>query len=408
MNGSFLRPRKPPDLGLLALTLAGLCGLAWIEWHPKPAPQPHFEEKRAAAENASRGFAALHDARLRLGPLQPVSFDPARTGLVGEPMTTVTSYPGSLVAKQTSLNPNFAAVVVGWLRCAGVHHGDCVAVGLSGSFPSINLCTLCALETIGAEALVVSSLGASQWGANRPDWLWLDQEAALRAAGVFRTRSAAATLGGVQDMGFGLSDEGRLLLRLGAQRHGVPLLDSSTFEIGIDERMALYDKLAGGRRIAAYVNVGGNTLSVGTDEGKTQFPPGLSRGVPSGAKAYDSVMLRFAQRGAPVIHCVQIRDLARRYGFPEAPTEVPPVGQGKVFVRLERDRTLSGLLAVGLGLCLWRMRRRAADEAASCEDPEFPSPADLSTPYSSAALTHPRPHFAPAPASIDAPPARDG
>jgi hypothetical protein len=52
-----------------------------------------------------------------------------------------------------------------------------------------------------------------------------------------------------------------------------------------------------------------------------------------------------------VIHLGQVRALARRYGFPIAPTEMPVVGSGRPFHRQAPSRPLAaaGLLLV-LGL----------------------------------------------------------
>ena len=46
---------------------------------------------------------------------------------------------GSLEAKRTTLNPNWAAVVVQLLFDAGVERGGTIAIGVSGSFPALNL-----------------------------------------------------------------------------------------------------------------------------------------------------------------------------------------------------------------------------------------------------------------------------
>ena len=88
----------------------------------------------------------------------------------------MTSLPGHLGSKQTSINPNFAAVVVGMLKDAGVQEGDCVAVGCTGSFPAMNVAVYSALETLRARPIVICSAGSSQYGANTPDLLWIDME----------------------------------------------------------------------------------------------------------------------------------------------------------------------------------------------------------------------------------------
>ena len=97
------------------------------------------------------------------------------------------------------MNPNFAAVVVEWLKELGVKSGDVVAVGASGSFPAMNIAVYAALHELGIEPIIISSTAASQWGANEPSFTWLDMEAVLRKSDVFPYKSVAASLGGVGD-----------------------------------------------------------------------------------------------------------------------------------------------------------------------------------------------------------------
>ena len=67
----------------------------------------------------------------------------------------------------------------------------CVAVGLSGSFPAMNVAVYSALYELGVEPIIISSTAASQWGANDPNFTWLDMEAVLRKADVFPVECVA-------------------------------------------------------------------------------------------------------------------------------------------------------------------------------------------------------------------------
>jgi poly-gamma-glutamate system protein len=124
-------------------------------------------------------------------------------------MTSVTSNTGSLPAKQTSINPNFAAVVVQLLKRAGLEEGDVVAIGFSGSFPALNVAVMAAVSVLGLKPIIISSNAASQWGANDPDFLWIDWERTLAAKHIFNFRSVAASIGGIEDRGLGMTPEGR-------------------------------------------------------------------------------------------------------------------------------------------------------------------------------------------------------
>lgn len=316
---------RPPasysrHLGLvcLASTVLGCASSAPRGQHACGQGSPAIEAVRLTR----RAFAAIRQERLRRGIPLDRALDPAGSGLIGVERSPVTTVRGSLTAKQTTANPAFAAVIVQLLREAGVRQGDVVAAGLSGSFPALNVAVLAAAQSAGLRALVVTSVSASQYGANHPRLLWPDIEQVVNAAGI-RPRSAAMSLGGEADGGQNLVPEGRRLLERAVQRCGVPLIRGRTYAERLERRMALYARLAGGKKIRAYINVGGGAVSVGGRVGKHAFAPGLNRGLPPRAAQVDSVMTRLARQGVPVIHLVRIRELARRHGLPLGPTREP-------------------------------------------------------------------------------------
>jgi poly-gamma-glutamate system protein len=331
MKRIYWRPRglSRPVLALIAgLSVCGMTAVERFQIHTK---QPHFEEKWRAATLARRAMQVVREARLRREPPINRQEDPANSGLIGEAMTAVTSDPGSLAAKQASINPNFAAVLVQWLISAGVKKGDVVALGASGSFPALNICVYAALQTLEARPVIISGASASQWGANLPDFLWLDMEKLLFEKHIFSFRTAAASLGGVQDRGVGMETAGRQALEEGIRRSGVPLLAPGSFDDSVEQRMEIYRSQAGAAEIRAYINIGGGTTSVGTSMGKNLFQPGLNLTLPAGAQNIASVMTRFSAAGVPVIHLIQIERLAAQYGLPLQPRTLPAVGEGKAF-----------------------------------------------------------------------------
>jgi hypothetical protein len=147
-----------------------------------------------------------------------------------------------------------------------------------------------------------------------------------------------------------MSAEALELVTAGIRRNGLPTIGIHSRAESINQRMRIYET-ADSNPIKAYVNVGGGIASTGGSEAKRQYQPGLNRAVPRNLLETDSVMARFAGQGIPVIHLGQVRALARRYGFPIAPTEMPVVGSGRPFHRQAPSRPLAaaGLLLV-LGL----------------------------------------------------------
>ena len=179
MKKIYWRPRAVSRPALLLIAMISIAGLLMVERWKVSEDQPYFEEKIKAANLAADAFEAIRAERVKLGPPIDKVNDPADTGIIGLAMSPVTSVLGHLSAKQTSTNPNFAAVLVEMLKEAGVEQGDVVAVGVSGSFPALNICTYAALESLGAKPLVISSASASQWGANVPQLMWPDMELSL-------------------------------------------------------------------------------------------------------------------------------------------------------------------------------------------------------------------------------------
>jgi len=347
MKKLYWRPQRLSlRLLLLIATVADLA-LGAVETVRVHEKQRWYHEKLQAARLALRAFKALKDERLRRGLPIDAETDPARSGLIGELISPVTTNTGHLTAKQTSINPNFAAVVVELLLRAGLKAGDTVAVGFSGSFPALNVAVLAALETLRLTPVIITSAGASQWGANQPSFMWPDMEMALVRWHIFSHRSVAASLGGIEDRALGLSKKGRNLVRAAVARSGITLLEVRNYDDSLNKRMELYRERAGDAEIKLYVNVGGGTTSVGTRVGRDLFSPGLNRRLPRGPQI-DAVMTRFVQQGVPVIHLSKISKLAEQYGLEQQPRSLPAVGQGSTFFREAYSPWLAGgaLLAI--------------------------------------------------------------
>jgi poly-gamma-glutamate system protein len=347
MRRIYWRPTGVSTNELLVIAAIALAAIVVVEAFPERTSEIYLKQMLEASQLAGDAMDAIHAERVRRKiPIDPIA-DPSGSGLIGVAMSEVTSNTGNLLAKQTTINPNWAAVAIQLLREAGVQEGDTVAVGLSGSFPAMNVCLYAAMEVMHLEPIVISSVSASQWGANVPKFLWLDMERVLYDKKVLTVRSSAASLGGAEDRAAGLSEEGISRLKRAIARSKLPLIDPENYAESVVERMAIYRDLARGKPIRAYINVGGGTSSVGTKRSKYAFQPGVNRRTPPRAALIDSVMARFLDEGIPVIHFLQVNRMAQRYGLPVSPQVRPQVGNGKVFLQ----RRYNPWLAFG-ALCL--------------------------------------------------------
>jgi poly-gamma-glutamate system protein len=341
----------------MVVALLSLFGLALVFKNPTPPDDAQQLRKWTAARQAAAMFESVKHERLRRGLPIESGFDPTGSGLVGNSMSMVTSRPSDLRSKQTSINPNFAAAIVDMLVEAGVHPGDTVAVGWTGSFPAFNICLSAALESLDVRPLIIASATSSQYGANLPEWMWLDMERHLHEEGFTTCRSAATTIGGGADRGLGMSQESLEHVRQVAARNGVPLLPGARRAEAVAARMARYRTLAAGNPIKAYINVGGGVASTGGEQGKHLFRAGLNRPTRGAAAEIDCVMGHFCRQGVPVIHLNQAKQLAVSLGFPVAPTQLPTVGEGRPFNGQQPNRWLASLVLLGvlgsMRLCVW-------------------------------------------------------
>jgi len=381
MRGMYWKPEGASQVQRALVAALAIVGLVAVEVFPAEEKQPHYAEKMLAARKAEDALSVIHEASARRGLRLRPKTDPSGSRLVGEVLSPITSGSGSLVSKQTSVNPNFAAVLVQWLKELRIKSGDVVAVGVSGSFPAMNIAVYSALHELGVEPIIISSTAASQWGANDPNFTWLDMEAVLRKNEVFPYKSVAASLGGVGDDAIGLTKRGRVMLERAIERNKIPLLadvdaeeeppDAADEEVEqpalslalvdqdrVRERMRVYYEMAGDRVIKAYVNVGGGTVSVGTKVGKRKFVPGVNARPPKGIEDMPpSVLGAFLETGVPGIHVTRIIDLAEEYGLEIAPRVTPEVGTGDVFQKRQPNRWLAGIVLALILLSLFVIAR---------------------------------------------------
>jgi len=311
----------PLVLAAVAVVAVGAYGL----WGSQALPRPQWDEGpggTAAVEEAAqaimlRGMRAIAAAREAAGYPIDLRTDPNGTGLIGVEWSIITTTLGNLEAKRTATHPAWAGVIVRWMREAGVKPGDTVWAAFSGSFPGLNLAVLAAAEAMGVRVVAVSSLGASTWGANLPGFTWAAMEAALRGQGVITSGSVAVTLGGDEDRGIGLLfDEGADVLRAAAHASGLRFLEPQSLTHAVALRLEVLEEESGDHGPALFVNVGGGHASLGACPDSERWPAGLTREArpcPGGVPGMLHVM---SQRGVPVVHLLNVRELAVANGIP--------------------------------------------------------------------------------------------
>ncbi|MBL7013314.1 MAG: poly-gamma-glutamate system protein [Candidatus Marinimicrobia bacterium] len=296
---------------------------------------PTYDLKVKAAELMKQGMADLKKARMEKGIFVDLENDPNETGLIGSPFSLTTTDEGDLDAKLTTLDPNLSAAMVELYHQAGLKAGDTVAVLLTGSMPGGNIAVLTACETMDITPITITSVGASQWGANHEDFTWLDMEKHLYDNQSISFRSIAASIGGRNDMGRLLSPKGRELITKNIELHDLPLIHYNRLKNNIQERLRLFSNVKNIKSYDAFINVGGGVASLGTSFNHRLLPPGvvhrndvtdITR--PGGI---EGVLSHFAKQNVPIIHILNIKALTESLNLPFAPIPLPEIGSGKLY-----------------------------------------------------------------------------
>lgn len=360
-----IAPDNRPRPDYTRLYLAALLSLAYLAVFSLSGKgvSPLAGKMIRAAGLMTKAEQALAACKEKAGFPLDTAADPNRTGLVGVETSDITTSLGHLQAKRTSTNPDFAALLVYLAARAGVKKGDYVAVGASSSFPALILASVIAAETLGARPLLILSLGSSEWGANQPGFGWLEMEDCLRRAGLVSVATAAVSLGGDEDAGVGMSEAVRRSLIAKIRDRGLMLVEGGSLEDDVRQRLKAYRIRAGLGRLGLFINVGGNWANLGRSSSVLKLRPGLlgRKEVSMPEPGETGVLQAMAGRGVPVIHLLNIRGLAERYGLPWDPKPLPAPGGGGVYLRARRESRLfavmSGLyLAAMCGLLLMQRR----------------------------------------------------
>jgi poly-gamma-glutamate system protein len=366
----YTSPRLRLMLVIFAVASAVLYGGVWLI----DRAASRDVQKLRAAQTLLDAERAIQSARGPQPESGPVTVGGLQAALLGPQTSPITTDAGSLPSKITATNPNFAAAIVDMLRGAHVSAGDAVAVTYTGSFPMLDLATIIAIESLDAEPIVVSSVGASNWGATDPSFTILDMESLLFERGFIRHRSVAAAVGGSLRRD-AMSAIGRQLAVEAITRNGITHIDQTGLSSGVAERWRLYNTYAGDRPLKAFVNVGGGQISIGGKSFRDRFMPGLETPLDPQQETHNEgngLLASMREAGVSTIHIDQVRALAQQYGLPVAPTHMPAVGEGGPFHDVMRIRVAAAIAALLLTIGLIGVRLLALTPSSEDQfDPYF-------------------------------------
>ena len=335
-------PSAHSKISVIILLIIAIALFVWIQNSRVWVKENYYDEKFQAAQLTKQATDAIREYRVQQGYTFDELNDPNRSGLIGDKYSLITTDRGDLTAKLTTLNPNISAILVDFFQKAKLEKGDVIAVNVTGSMPALNIAVLSAAKVVGLDVVLVSSIGASMFGATDPYFTWLDMEALLNDKDIIPYKSIAASLGGGRDLGRGLSKAGRDLIVEAIDRNNVELIQEISIEKNIERKMKIFENTYD-KDIALYINVGGGLSSLGDAVNGRLLPPGLHKHVLTRNIPKKGTMFLFAEKGVPVIHLLDVRTLAEEYNLPISPVPLPEPGTGEMFLEERYNLTVTSI-----------------------------------------------------------------
>ena len=98
--------------------------------------------------------------------------------------------------------------------------------------------------------------------------------------------------------------------------------------------------------------MGGGISSLGSTENVQFIPSGLSKTLPMKNFPTRGVIIQMADYNIPVMHLLNINQLAYQYGLPISPTPLPQPGEGEIFVQKQYSVILTIILTLFLAVAI--------------------------------------------------------
>lgn len=274
---------------------------------------PYYDKQMAAYNKTLKAYDVLKEKREELEIEIEEHLDPLKTGLIGSMMPigeySITTTWGNLVAKQTSLNPNFAALFVSYFKELNIKENESVAVNFSSSFPALNVMIIIALDVLEINSFIMSSLGASTYGANIIDFNYLEIEEALYEAEIIKRKTEVMSLGGDKDNLSNIAFNDDLFRNELYERYDyLKQIKEPDLEKNVKYRYDLFNKEL--KKIKAFINVGGNIGGRGL--GEKDYENGIIRPKPTRINKTSGLIDYFLNDGVSVINLLNIKDLAEK------------------------------------------------------------------------------------------------
>ncbi len=306
----FKKHEKKNNMLLLIITALLLMFIQYgLKSKDEKIKTKYYKEMIIAAKKMKIFSEEIKKEKIKIGIQIDKSLDINETGLIGEEWSGITTTLGSLESKRTSTDPDFAALMVKLFKENNLKKGDSIAVNLSSSFPALNLAFLAAADTIGLNAVIVNSVGASTYGANLENFTYLDMENLLYSKGLLKNKSIAYSLGGEYDTGKNLDETAVKNIKERNTKYGLHFFYNEDLNANINERYEFYKSKG---NIKAFINIGGNLLSFGN---ASDIIINSNVLLEENLNIKDGLIGKFLTEKIPVYHFLNLKGITTNFGM---------------------------------------------------------------------------------------------
>jgi poly-gamma-glutamate system protein len=290
-----------------------------------------FDLKVKAVENMENAINSLREEFIIRGINNGEDSLAFGSFLLGPQNSIIQTTKGSKVSKLSTLNPNFAAMIMEMLIELEVDSSSKVAVSYTGSYPGANIAVLSALEAMNMDASIITSCGSSEWGATYSEMTWMGMENYLNQEYHISNKSKLGSIGGGLDVGIQLNREGKEVCESAIYSNDIEPLHEKDFIENVKKRMQYYYRNNELGVIDLFINVGGGIYTIGDSLKRNNLPVGIIYPGDINLDINQTVLEGFLDKDIPVININHIERLMEWYELPYPPNKKNKIKTGILF-----------------------------------------------------------------------------
>ena len=325
----MFRPQIQKTRVLLGLAILTIAMVYWAVNSYERHPTYGYDLKKKAVDIMVHGIESLRSEFIAKGTNKGEDSISFGDFLIGPQHSIIQTTSGSLISKQSVLNPDFAAMIAEMLMELEIDSSNHVAVSYTGSYPGANLALLSALEALEVKASIISSCSSSEYGATHPDLTWIHMENYLYSSGIISNKSRLASIGGGFDLGTQLQARGKKVCESSIYSYKIELLNIGDPSENINQRIKYFQNEQ--NDISLFINVGGGIYNTGDSLKRKDTPAGIIYPGDITSAAAGTVIERFLEQDIPVININHIHILTEWYDLPYPPEKKNQIKMGSLF-----------------------------------------------------------------------------